>query len=156
GRGPHFIVGGSYHYTNLFAVIVGTSSSGRKGTSWDAIRNRLLAAADAHWGAHCISSGVSSGEGLIQAARDPSERKVKGKTEVDEGISDKRLLLIESEFASVLRRLEREGNSASAILRQAWDTGDLRTLTKAAPVRATEAHVSLIGHITPEELRRYL
>src|SRR5262249_53176804 len=49
-----------------------------------------------------------------------------------------------------------QGNTLSAILRQAWDGNDLRTLTKNNPARATDAHVSLIGHITAEELRRYL
>ena len=37
-----------------------------------------------------------------------------------------------------------------------WDTGNLRTLTKNSPAKATEAHGSIIGHITRDELRRYL
>jgi hypothetical protein len=41
-------------------------------------------------------------------------------------------------------------------LRDAWDHGDLRTLTKNSPLRATGAHVSVIGHITAEELARLL
>jgi hypothetical protein len=75
--------------------------------------------------------------------------------EVDSGVTDKRLLLYESEFASVLKVLAREGNILSALLRQGWDTGDLRTLTKNAPVKATGAHISVVGHITIEELLRY-
>src|SRR5262249_3175290 len=39
----------------------------------------------------------------------------------------------------------------------AWDGKYvLRTLTKTSPTIATEAHVSLIGHATPEDLRTYL
>ena len=68
----------------------------------------------------------------------------------------KRLQVIETEFASVLKVLQREGNTLSAIVRQAWDTGDLRTMTRRDPLTATGAHVSVIGHITLEELRRYL
>jgi Protein of unknown function (DUF3987) len=41
-------------------------------------------------------------------------------------------------------------------LRQAYDSGSLRTLTKNSPLRATGAHVSLVGHITEEELRTAL
>jgi hypothetical protein len=41
-------------------------------------------------------------------------------------------------------------------VRQAWDDGDLQTLTKNDPMKATEAHVSLIGHITRAELLRHL
>jgi hypothetical protein len=76
--------------------------------------------------------------------------------EVDPGVTDKRLLIVESEFASVLRQLERDGNTLSAIIRQSWDSGDLRTMTKNSPAVATGAHISIIGHITESELRRYL
>ena len=66
------------------------------------------------------------------------------------------MLVYEPEFASTLRRIEREGNSLSAIIRQAWETGDLRALTKHTPAQATGAHISIVGHITRDELRRYL
>jgi hypothetical protein len=76
--------------------------------------------------------------------------------EIDPGVSDKRLLVLENEFASVLRQLERDGNTLSALIRQAWDSGDLRAITKNSPATATGAHVSIVGHITEVELRRYL
>jgi hypothetical protein len=38
----------------------------------------------------------------------------------------------------------------------AWDSDDLRTMTKHSPTRATNPHVSLIGHITQQELMMYL
>jgi hypothetical protein len=71
-------------------------------------------------------------------------------------VSDKRVLVMEPEFAKVLRVLEREGSTLSAVLREAWDSGHLSTLTKNAPATATGAHVSVIGHVTADELRRYL
>ena len=76
--------------------------------------------------------------------------------EADPGVADKRLLVYEPEFANVLKQTERQGNTLSAILRNAWDGRDLRSMTKNSPARATGAHVSLIGHITADELRRYL
>jgi hypothetical protein len=76
--------------------------------------------------------------------------------ESDPGISDKRLLVFEPELASTLRVLGRDGNTLSPIVRQAWDTGNLRILTKNNPALATGAHISVIGHITKDELRRYL
>jgi hypothetical protein len=51
---------------------------------------------------------------------------------------------------------ERQGNTLSVVLRQGWDGIDMRTLTKNSPAKATGAHVSLVGHITSDELRRYL
>src|ERR687895_233425 len=65
-------------------------------------------------------------------------------------------MVLEPEFAGVLRVLAREGNILSRVVRDAWDRGNLATMTKNTPARATGALVSIIGHITTDELRRYL
>jgi hypothetical protein len=164
GRYAHFLVEGDTHFANEFAVIVGTTGKGRKGTSWGRIE-RLFRGADKPWASECVQGGLSSGEGLIWAVRDPiyKREQVKGKgparyeeVEADPGVADKRLLALESEFAGVLKQTERQGNTLSPILRLAWDRGDLQSMTKNSPARATGAHFSLIGHITADELRRYL
>lgn len=164
GRGPHFVAEGSRHYLNLFAALVGLTAKGRKGTSW-AHTGNIAAAVDETWKDRVVH-GLSSGEGLIWAVRDPiiQRQAVKGKgrvvdyedVEVDPGVEDKRLLVVEGEFATTLRVLGREGNTLSAVVRNAWDTGDLRTLTKNSPAKATGAHISIIGHVTRDELLRYL
>jgi hypothetical protein len=41
-------------------------------------------------------------------------------------------------------------------MRQAWDSGNIRVLTKNKAARATNAHVSILGHITREELLKYM
>ena len=69
---------------------------------------------------------------------------------------DKRLMLVESEFASVLKVISRDGNTLSPTIRQAWESGDLNILTKNQPVETTGAHISIVGHITRDELRRLL
>lgn len=166
GRGPHFRAEADKHFTNLFAVLVGDSAKGRKGTSWGYIR-KLFEAVDEGWVDEHIGSGLSSGEGLIWSVRDPITRqeavKEKGKrtgeTETvveDYGVEDKRMLVMESEYASVLKVLQRDGNTLSALVRNAWDTGKLQTMTKNSPAVATGAHVSILGHITKAELVRYL
>jgi hypothetical protein len=164
GRGPHLVVEADRHHANEFLVLVGRTSKGRKGTSWGQVL-RLFERVEGDWMRSCIQGGLSSGEGLIWAVRDPitKHERVKKKGEVryveveaDPGVSDKRLLVFESEFANVLKQIERQGNVLSAVLRQAWDRGDLNTLVKNNPARATGAHVSNVGHITCEELRRYL
>ncbi len=48
GRGPHVLVGRSRHGCNLQAVLVGDSSTARKGTAWDDAR-WLLALAEPEW-----------------------------------------------------------------------------------------------------------
>ena len=69
---------------------------------------------------------------------------------------DKRLMVIESEFAGELRILGRDGNTLSPTIRDAWDSGNLNNMSKNQPAQATGAHISIIGHVTLEELRRYL
>ncbi len=165
GRNAHFRVEGDRHFLNLFAVLVGDTSKARKGTSWGRIR-QLYEPAEPEWASKRILSGLSSGEGLIWNVRDPiqAREKIKEKGritgmqeyEADPGEPDKRLLVHEPEFAIVLKQIERTGNTLSVIIRQAWERGDLRTLTKNTPATATGAHISNIGHITTEELRRYL
>jgi hypothetical protein len=76
--------------------------------------------------------------------------------EADPGVSDKRLLVVEPEFASCLKLMENRESTLSAVIRNTWDGRDLRILNKNSPTKATGAHVSIIGHITAEELRRYL
>jgi hypothetical protein len=75
---------------------------------------------------------------------------------VDPGITDKRLYIIETEFSAALAVMRREGNILSRIIRDAWDRGDLATLTKNSPAKATGAHLSIVGHITADELLRDL
>ena len=75
---------------------------------------------------------------------------------VDHGEPDKRLLIVEPELAAALKVMNREANVLSAVIRAAWDSGALSTLTKNNPERATGAHIGIIGHITQEEARRYL
>ena len=148
GRTAHFMAEADQHFCNINAVLVGNTSKGRKGTSWGRT-NQLIAKIDPHWPRPV--SGLSSGEGLIYHVRDAQPDD-----EDDHGIGDKRLLVMEPEFARVLQSTKRESNTLSAVIRQTFDTGHLRTLTKNSPATATGAHVSIIGHITKQELAKTL
>jgi hypothetical protein len=163
GRDSHMVADGARHCLNLFGVLVGQSSKGRKGTSWNQIA-ALLERIDDVWKNDRVTSGLSSGEGLIWNVRDIStvtkadNEAAEGYREVvsDSGITDKRLLVVEGEFANTLKVMERETNTLSPVIRAAWDSGSLKTLTKNSPMKATGAHISIIGHITREELRRLM
>ena len=147
GRSAHYLVEGDKHFANLFMVMVGQSSKARKGTSWGRVR-QLFDLLPEPSGQSRIESGLSSGEGLIHAVRD--ERGD------DPGEFDKRLLLQEPEFGGLLRVMDRHGNIVSRIIRDAWDRGNLGVLTKKCETRATGAHISIVGHITKDELVRHL
>ena len=148
GKGPHIPIEGDQHHGNLFALMVGNTSKGRKGTSWGRVRQLFE---DLPGWQH-PASGLSSGEGLKYAVRDPATND----GSQDCGVTDKRLLVMESEFAQVLRTVARPGNTLSPVVREAWDTGNLCTLTKNSPMTATGAHIGIIGHITVNELRSLL
>jgi hypothetical protein len=164
GSGPHALVGATRHPPREYAAVVGRTSKARKGDSWQPNKTLFTLATPA-WSGR-LMGGLSTGEGLISAVRDPVVKnepiKEKGRVVgyeevvVDEGEPDKRLLVVEPELARVLRVMGRQGNTLSAILRDAWDTGDLRSMTRKDPLSATGAHVALLGHITIEELRREL
>jgi hypothetical protein len=161
GRRPYFQVEGTLHHMNEYVVTVGETGVGRKGTAGDLVRY-IFSLIDEPWEKARIQEGLSSGEGLITPVRDPVESRVavreKGKivdwqvVVSDPGIEDKRLLILETEFGGVIRALEREGNKLSSLIRTAWDGKTLRTLTKCPHV-ATNPHVSMVGHITFDELK---
>ena len=147
GQSGYYQVEASRHHTNEFAVLVGESSRARKGSSLDQVLS-VFSTVDQHWAQRRIASGLASGEGLVWRVRDPDSDAE------DTGGQDKRLLTIEPEFAAVLKVTKRQDNTLSAILRNAWDGKTLETLSKTAPARASGAHISIIGHITRDELRR--
>jgi len=162
GRTAHFKVEGDLHYLKIDPVLVGETSKSRKGIAFGYAR-KIMKHIDP---TSQIVSGLSSGEGLIWQVHDELRKsdpirekgRIIGYQEVvaDPGISDKRLLVIETEFASTLRVIGREGNILSPVVRQAWDDGDLQALAKNSPAKATGSHITIIGHITRDELRRYL
>jgi hypothetical protein len=155
GRGAYFQVESDRHHPNLFGVLVGESGKGRKGTSWGRVK-AIARVADPVWAEDRIKSGLSSGEGLIYAVRDAVQHfdpKEGQYVTVDPGTTDKRLLVVEAEFASALCVAERAGNILSPLIRVAWDGNKLTTMTKNASLAASDPHISIIGHITGDELR---
>ncbi|HSK72091.1 MAG TPA: DUF3987 domain-containing protein [Pyrinomonadaceae bacterium] len=163
GRNSYFKVGADFHYTKLFAVLVGATARGRKGTSWSEVE-RILVRVDGSF-RDCIHNGMSSGEGLIFQVRDKQTKKTPVRKQgriidyqdeiVDEGTKEKRCCVIEPEFARVLRVIKREHNTLSAIIRDAWDKDRLKVMTKN-PINASGTHISIVGHITESELIRNL
>jgi Protein of unknown function (DUF3987) len=163
GRSPHYRVNGGEHRANLFVAFVGPTSSGRKGTAHRAISSQFRDT-DTLWYPDKIQHGLSSGEGLIFAVRDqiwkPKVEEHDGEVKrsrfmEDAGVEDKRLLVVEEEFGSVLKMCQREGNVLSNIVRLAWDGNTLQTLTRN-PLKATSPHVSIIGHTSKDDLLRYM
>jgi Protein of unknown function (DUF3987) len=166
GRASRYQIAATRHGVNLFSVIVGETSKARKGTATDGALE-VLERVDADFLATRMRCGLSSGEGLIQAVRDAREEDVPIKQKdgtplrferqlVDSGELDKRLLVVETEFGSVLQQNGREGSILSTVLRQAWDGKPLSIVSRSNKDSCQEPHISLIGNVTSEELQRLL
>jgi Protein of unknown function (DUF3987) len=161
GRNAFFLHEQTKHHANLFVTLVGRSARGRKGVALDYIKALFGQAAPLYM--EQFVSGLASGEGLIEAVRDQvTKAKWNMETQAMEtvivkgGVEDKRLLVTETEFAKPLKVMARPTNILSTVIRDAWDRGDLRTMTRNDPLKATDAHISIIGHITKEELAKEL
>jgi hypothetical protein len=144
GRFAYCQVESTRHYSNIFFGCVGETAKGRKGTAWNRVRD-VLARIDDTWAQERVQSGLSSGEGLIAAVADHHDTA-----------TDRRLFVLQAELASTLKVMAREGNTLSPLIREAWDSGSLRTLVKSDPLHVQDAHISIVGHITRDELRRHL
>ena len=164
---PHFRVKGSnefsIHYTNEFLANVGPSSRGRKGTAANELLP-LLSLIDSEWLQRRTASGFASNQAIIYDVRDSVSRQQKNKktgateTHVSEGVTDKRLLIQESELANLFL-MARKDPRVSVTIRNGFDGKKLsnKVMGKDAEgfnqsLYCAEPHVSIIGDITPEEL----
>ena len=146
GNGPHLRIGNDRHPALIWALTIGATAAGRKGAATNTAR-LLLAAAEPAFVKDNIVSGLSSGEGLIEAVRDGDPNK-----KDDPGVIDKRRWIVESEYGIPRARARREGSSLGGVLRQAWNGEDLGVMNREA-LRVTAPHVAIVGHISPRELR---
>jgi hypothetical protein len=155
GRAPYYQIEADKHRANLFVVLAGESAKARKGTSAGRVRS-VFGLVDEQWIDDRMKGGLSSGEGLISEVRDEIKKydpKAQQFDTIDPGVTDKRLMVIEAEFANALAVMERPGNTLSPVIRQAWDGHTLSTLTKNSPLKATGPHITICAHITQDELR---
>lgn len=159
GPDAHMLIGMERHPLVVWPMLIGPTGSGRKGTAWGAAK-LLLTHAAPDFVATNVHSGLSSGEGLAAVfATNPDQgdvtaggggRKPKAARLLPDG--DVRLFAYEPEWASVMARMKREGNTLSATLRAAWEGGNLSTLNVDARV-ARRGHVGILAHITPSEFK---
>jgi hypothetical protein len=164
GKSVCIYAGGSHLYPNEFAICVGDTSRGRKGTAWR-INEHLFKQVAPEWVDGCVISDIQSGEGIVYSIRDESEdpqktnrrrktsKKPQPESDFDPGVSDKRKLCCEEEISSTLKMAKRQGNTLTEIYRKAWDSpSKLQTLNKNSPLTASDPHISLIGHSNKDEI----
>jgi len=151
GRGVYLPIGNTRHHARLFCLHIGRSGRGRKGDAVSLVLriDAALRTIDDAFAPQVHRGGLSTREGLAALIHDGYRQ---GRQEVP-AIEDKRLWVVESEFANVLHQGRRDGNTLSAALRDCWDGIDLKPATKSNRVYASDPHVCLSGAISPSELR---
>lgn len=143
GRRAAARIGPHRQHANLYALVIGESSTGAKGSAEDAAE-RLTDRVDPSFFLRHAMGGFGSGEALVDAIRD---------TKSDEEPNEKRRVINESEFSAVLRVARREASILSEIVRQGYDYKPIRHRTKTyGTVVSTGHHLAIVGSITPAEL----
>jgi Protein of unknown function (DUF3987) len=163
GKTAYFRMNDDYHFTKLFAVFVSSSNNDRNSCSFRQIKY-LLTGVD-HRFAYCLQKGLSGGEELIYQVRDRKVKRVAIQhmkdfvcyldEVIEEEVEDKRAFIVEPEFARVLRIAQCGKNTLSSVIPQAWGSDCLQIMRKN-PVKASNAHISIIGHTTKDELLKIL
>ena len=175
GRTAYFQVGRTRHYENENAALAGETSRSRKGSTRD-VAVDLVRMTDPAWAENGITGGATSGEGIVAAVRDPHiKRRKASKAEKadldltheidhdgyiddmdDVGVGDKRRVFDEGELSAVFKVAGRDGNTLSERLRTFYDQGWGEVSNKNSPMKATNAHISINGHVTREVFRARL
>jgi hypothetical protein len=171
GRESHLQVGAAQHRAVLNAITVGETGDNKSDATTPLraiLAHAEVGAADGVYEvigiSPTLSGGLSTGEGLLWQVRDERREHRENKKAhlveevvVDPGVTDKRLLVLEAEFARVLAVMYREGNTLSTVFRDLFDSPEqAKSSPKNSPVVATAPHIGLIGQITPAELSRKL
>ena len=141
GRGSWRTWNEAATYPGLFLLVVGATGEG-KGLSLRVTR-RWLEALERYDPAMVVSD-FTSGEGLIQKLVE---------LEPDAIVGDTRALAWSEEFAAVLRAKGRDGSTLGQILRRAYDGDLLERNTVKVSGRVERPALSMVCHVTPEELR---
>lgn len=150
GRVAFQHIGDGTCHARPFLLLVGRTGKARKGTSEFTVRKIFdaveLMTVNDYPKMKRHEGGLSTGEGLGWAIRDKIDEDDEGGTE------DKRMMVIEAEFAGAMAAAAREKNTLSATVRTCWDGKDIAPLVKNATWCASKPHVCIIGHITAPEL----
>lgn len=151
GFGPHIAEGATDRHANLFIALVGGTGSG-KGSSLAWVRWMMAAIDEAYLDDRAVTA-VGSGQGRLRKITDPVYGKANNGDQVTvvDGSDDKRVLYVEEELGQLFTKMMTQ-DTVEKMITKAWDSGVLETLTKHESMRCAQPHVSIIGHITPDEL----
>lgn len=168
GIAPYAIADSAQHPARLNVLLAGMTARSRKGTSRENVE-RLFYRANPDFIENRMKNGFVSGEALIETLA-TIENDVCSGVKVGDGsaheqeeddsedewtLPDHRMHIVEPEFSRLLAAASWQGSTISSVIRQAWDGGHSLELRarKHKPLIAKNPHISILGHITIEELK---
>ncbi|MBL4744440.1 MAG: PriCT-2 domain-containing protein, partial [Cycloclasticus sp.] len=154
GRNPFVEIGDGFCNVRPYFLLTGKTGKARKGTS-EYTPKRIFDLVEKNLGEDYVSvkrheGGLSTGEGLGWAIKDDTLDE--NGNVVDPGTDDKRLYVVEAEWAATMAAASREKNNLSATIRTAWDGKTISPLVKNSKWCTTDPHIVITGHITAAEL----
>jgi hypothetical protein len=154
GPSPYYLVNDTRHGLRFYMALVGRTAIGRKGMARDHAIATVDQLAEGRAPLRYLAA-LSTGEGLIYRVRDPVPAQ-SDKEKDDPGETDKRLLVVDNEFARTLRAASRKENTLAAIVTDAFDGKPLEVPTRKAALKASVHHIGLLVQTQREALAREL
>ncbi|GHF38724.1 hypothetical protein GCM10010218_19930 [Streptomyces mashuensis] len=133
----------------LWTVLAGRSAIGRKGYAYGTSRQILNGGISRYVSARTVS-GIASGPALVDLLF-----TLEMETLGTEGGIDGRALIVEEEWATVLKRAKKCA-TFSPLLRTAWDGKPISNKTKDGTQEVSRPLLGLHAHITPGEWAKYV
>ena len=151
GYRPYVAEGATQRRANLFLALIGGTGSG-KGSSLGWV-SWMMNTIDESFVDDRTTTALDSGQVLLRKITDPVYMVDKSGREMltIEGSEDKRVIYVEEELGQLFYKMMSQ-DKVEKMVTKAWDSGVLETLTKHESMRCANPHVSIIGHITPDEL----
>ncbi|MBT2383857.1 DUF3987 domain-containing protein [Streptomyces sp. ISL-11] len=133
----------------LWTVLAGRSAIGRKGYAYGTSRQILNGGVGRYITARTVS-GIASGPALVDFLF-----TLEMETLGTEGGVDGRALIVEEEWATILKRAKR-CPTFSPLLRTAWDGKPISNKTKEGTQEVSRPLLGMHAHITPGEWAKYV
>lgn len=146
-KNPYFETDGKKQRTNLLGSLAGPTNAGRKGTALSNVK-KLYELINPEFVNKNFCTGMTSGEGITSKIRDTSDS--------DKGVDDKRLFVVETEFAKPLNNMKREGSNLGGTIRQIFDCDKIGSMARGNQDSCLEPRVAIHAHSTVEELKGML
>jgi hypothetical protein len=148
GRRASIQIGEHAHHCNLFNLMVGETSTGRKGVA-DDLTDKFMRCVDIGFDERHMEGTFGSGQALLDSIANRTDK------ERESGLlpREKRKCADDPEFATTIRLMHQKESVLGQFIRRGYDYRPITHKTNQhGRQRSTGHHLSFIGAITPDEI----